>query len=114
MTKRDLLLWTGLLAGPAIWFLSFGANFSLAGWACALRCKPALYFVSAAALLVSAGSAWLAWAQWQQLGREHPGEAGGAIARSRTMAIGGVAISLLSGLLIAAQAIVETILGACD
>jgi hypothetical protein len=114
MTKRDWLLWAGLLTGPAIWFLSFGANFSLAGWACALRWKPALYVISLAAFMISAGSAWLAWGQWQQLGREYPGETGGAVARSRTMAIGGVAISALSCLLIVAQGIVESVLGACD
>jgi hypothetical protein len=114
MTKRDWLLWAAVLGGPAVWFVSFGANFSLAPWACALRWKPALYAITAVALLSAGSFGYLAWTQWQQLGRDLPGESGGAIARARTLAIGGIAISAFSCLLILAQGIVETVLGACE
>lgn len=112
--KRDAGLWLILLAGPAIWFLSFGANFALAPWACSLRWKPALYAVSAVALALTAGSGVLAWNGWRQLGRVYPGEAGGAIASSRALASGALLLNGMFFLVTLAQAIVELILGACE
>jgi hypothetical protein len=56
----------------------------------------------------------VAWSQWQKLGRELPGEGGGAVPRSRILAIGGVLLGALSFLLILAQAIVQTIMGDCS
>ena len=44
--KRDLALWTGFLAGPLVWFLSFGARWSLSGWVCAFQWKPALFVIA--------------------------------------------------------------------
>ncbi|HEY2018512.1 MAG TPA: hypothetical protein VGH38_33640 [Bryobacteraceae bacterium] len=112
--KRDAVLWLVLLAGPAIWLMSFGANFALAPWACTLRWKPALYGISAVALALTAGSAWVAWSQWQQLGGEYPGEAGGGVSSSRALASGALLLNGLFFLVIFAQAIVELILGACE
>ncbi len=112
--KRDLALWTGLLAGPVIWLLSFEANFALAPWACEFQAKLALYVVSIIALILAASSYLLAWRQWKELGKEWPGEAGGTLARSRVMAGGGVLTSALFFLVILAQSIPELILGACE
>ena len=41
--KHELALWTGFLAGPLVWMLSFGARWSLSGWVCAFQWKPALF-----------------------------------------------------------------------
>ena len=56
----------------------------------------------------------LAWTEWQRVGREMPGEAGGAIPRSRTMAMMGLVLCVFSIVLIVAQAIPEVILGVCE
>jgi hypothetical protein len=112
--KHDLALWTGFLAGPLVWLLSFGARWSLSGWVCAFHWKPALFVIAFVALLMVAGSGFLAWTEWQRVGREMPGEAGGAVARSRLLAMFGVALSALSLLLILSQAIPEIMLGACE
>jgi uncharacterized membrane protein YidH (DUF202 family) len=112
--KRDLMLWTALLAGPLIWFLSFGARWSLSGWVCAFHWKPALFVIAAVAVMLVAGAGTLAWTEWQRVGREMPGEAGGAIPRSRTMAMMGVALCVFSIVLIVAQAIPEVVLGGCE
>ncbi len=111
--QRETTLWLVLLAGPAIWFASQCANFALAPWACALQWKPALYGVSAAALVLTAGLALAAWSEWRRLGREFPGEAAGAVASERALASGGVLLNAMFFLVILAQAIAETILGAC-
>ncbi|HJT86422.1 MAG TPA: hypothetical protein VJ732_01170 [Bryobacteraceae bacterium] len=114
MRKHNFLLWLAVLTGPIVWLVSFGANFALAPWACALRWKPALYTVSAVALLITAGSGILAWNEWRQLGREFPGEAGGWLSSSRALATGGILLSAMFFLVIAAQTIVEGLLGACE
>jgi hypothetical protein len=42
-----------------------------------------------------------------------PGEGGGAVPRSRILAIGGILLGAMSFLLILAQAIVQAMLGEC-
>jgi hypothetical protein len=112
--KRNVLLWTGIFLGPLAWFLSFGTRWSLSGWVCALHWKPALFVIAIIGVIVAAGSGAIAWTEWQRIGREMPGEAGGAIPRSRYMALMGVVLSAFSILLIVAQTIPEVILGACQ
>ena len=112
--KQQRLLWLGALAGPLIWFASFGASFALAPWACTLRWTPALYIVSVAALALTAGAGLLSWNQWQQLGREYPGEAGGAVASSRALASGGVLLNGLFVLFILTQIVIDIMLGGCQ
>ncbi|MBZ5583291.1 MAG: hypothetical protein LAQ30_14005 [Acidobacteriia bacterium] len=112
--RRDAALWAAILAGPLVWFISMQANFALAPWACALQWTPALFGVSFVSLAITAGSGLLAWSEWQKLGRELPGESGGAVARGRAMALGGMILSAASFLVILAQTIPHVILGACE
>ncbi len=111
---RDFALWTGLLAGPIVWLISFEANFALAPWACVTQGKAALYAVSIGALVLSGGSGLLAWREWGDLGKQPPGDSEGTLPRSRIMALGGVLSSALFFLVILAQAIPEVMLKACD
>ena len=113
-TKRNLALWTGLLAGPVIWLCSFEANFALAPWACLFQAKLALYLVSIFALILCAASGVLAFKQWKAIGTEWPDDAGVALPRTRLMAMGGVALSASFFLVVLAQAIPEVVLGACE
>ena len=112
--KRDRLLWAGLLIGPIVFLTSFLINFALAPWACTFRWQPWLFVVSATALSITAASGWMAWRQWGQLGRQIPDDDAGVVPRARMMAFGGVLLSALCVLVIVAQAIVESILGACE
>lgn len=112
--KRATVLWLALLAGPAVWFTSLGANFALAPWACSLQWKPALFVVSLIALALTAASGFVAWKEWQRIGRDFPGEDGGDVASSRALASGGVLLSGMFFLVILTQGIVESVLGACQ
>jgi len=114
MKKHNFLLWTAIFAGPALWFLVLVTNFELPPWACALKWKPAFYTVSIVALALVAGSGMLARSEWRRVGREMPGEGGGAVARSRLMAFSGLILSGFSILLLLAQLIAESVLGACQ
>lgn len=106
---RDIILWFAVAIGPVAWFASFGSNWSL-GWVC----TPLKYILWAIALALTLAGAWMAWTQWQRAGRSLPGEAGGAIARTRAMALGGVLLNAASFLLILAQSMVSVLeAGAC-
>ncbi len=112
--RRNLALWTGVLAGPVLWLSSFEANFALAPWACIFQAKLALYLVSIAALVLCAASGMLAWFQWKAFGKEWAGEDASVVQRGRLMAIGGVFLSFGCMVIVFAQAIPELILGACE
>ncbi len=111
---RDRLLWIGIFTGPIVFLTSFLANFVMAPLACVWQWKPALFGVSLTALAITCGSAAIAWRQWTELGRRNPEDGEGAVPRARIMAFGGVGLSLLFILVIVAQGIVESILGACE
>jgi hypothetical protein len=112
--NRDLLLWTTIIGGPAIWMLSFGALFSLVTWACSFHWKPALYVITLISLLLTTGLGWLAWAEWRKLGVVWPDQHGNVVVRARMLAISGVLLNAAASLLILWQGIVEIILGACE
>jgi hypothetical protein len=112
--KRDLALWIGILAGPIVWLLSLEANFALVPWACVFQAKLALHIVSIVALILAASAGVLAWRQWKNLGKEWPGSGGGALPRSRVMAVGGVLMSAMFFLVILAQAMPTVLLSACE
>lgn len=114
MTRRDLALWTGILAGPIVWLTSFEALFALNPWACIFQTKVTMYSVSIVALALSLAAGVLAWREWRVLGSQMPGQGGDTLSRSRIMAFGGMILSTFSCLLIVAQAIPELILGACQ
>ncbi len=112
--KRDGMLWAAVLIPPTVWFLSFGARFVLAPWACAWNSKAALFGVAIAAFLLAALPGILAWDQWDKLGRQWAGEAAGAEPRWRVLATAAIVISAVSCLLIVAQTIADGVLGACQ
>ena len=112
--KRDTVLWFAILAPPFVWFVNLCTAFFLNPWVCAFRWKPVLFAVFAVSLLVCAVFAGVGWVQWQRLGRELPGEGGGAEPRARMMAISGFGLSSMAFLVILAQAISPVMLGACQ
>jgi hypothetical protein len=112
--SRDTVLWTCLLAPPAIWFLAMETNFVLTPWACAFGWKLAMIIVSVVGLVLTALLSFTAYGQWRALGTEFPGDAGGAISRARIMAILGGLIAAFAFLVILAQLIPVMMMGACQ
>jgi hypothetical protein len=113
-TTRDLLLWIGVLAGPMLWLFSFEAKLYWNTWTCASQTKVALFLVALVAFLLTAGAGLLAWRQWNELGKQSPGEAGNALERSRLMALGGLVFSAGFCMVIVAQAIPDMLLEVCQ
>jgi len=112
--NRDLILWTAIAGGPVAWMLSFGANWSIAWWACIWQWTPGQFVISVVAMLISLACAYVAWREWRQVGAATPGEAGGAIPRTRALAIGGMMLSAGSFLLMLSQTLVTILMGACQ
>jgi hypothetical protein len=59
--RRELALWTGILAGPIVFLFLLEANYVLAYVACETRQKWFLHLTTAVALGVVAGAGWVAW-----------------------------------------------------
>jgi len=107
-------LLTGVLLAPAAWAVHQQTNYALAGSACAAGAKWRLYGVTVAALAVIALGGVVAWRSWATAGRTWPTGAGGPVERSRFLAAVGVLGSALFFLVVAAQGVVDVVLGACD
>lgn len=95
--KQDLILWLYVLIGPAVWFASMEANFALAPLAPADQ--VVLLVISLVALVIMAGSTYLAWTAWRRATK------GQAIGSRQALSAGGFWLSGLFFLVILAQAI---------
>ncbi len=112
--NRTLALWISVLAGPIVWLCTFQARFTWVPWACTFQAKLVLYLIALLGLLLNGGAALMAWRQWKEMGAVVPGEEGGALPRSRFMALTGIVFSAAFSLVIVAQTIPELILGSCE
>ena len=112
--KGLLALWAGILLPPCAWFLHQQLSYMLVPWACVTGRQFILYAVTLATLLLAIGGGLVARHSWRRLGRDRADGAGGVVARSRFMAVGGVLSSALFSLVIVAQGIPSFILNACE
>jgi hypothetical protein len=112
--SKNLALWTGVLAGPIVWLLSFEAKFALAPWACTFQSEAALYSIAIAALILCAASAVLSWQEWRTLGSQSNNEAEDASARGNFMALGGIVLSAGFFIVVLAQWLPDLMLRACE
>jgi hypothetical protein len=107
------LLWIAVLSGPAAWAFNQLVGYALVKPSCAGGSLLPLTLVSAIALAIAAAGLSIAWSSLVKLrGAE---ETGGRLEdRSYFMALGGVALNLLLGLLIATAAISPLFLSPCE
>jgi hypothetical protein len=82
-------------------------------WACGVGKQPAMHLVPIVCLLVAIGAGLLARRDWLRLGRGVEDGAATVDSRARFLALGGMAISALSALVIAAQWLAIFVFGAC-
>jgi hypothetical protein len=112
--RRNLILWTGCLAGPVAWFLQLEATYALTSRACAGKSRLGLHLLSLLCLLLVAAGSWAAWRGWSAGGREWPsGSDEGMISRARFMGVLGLMACLLCTVIICAQWIAVAILDPC-
>jgi hypothetical protein len=106
--------WIGILGGPLVWLVFLQLNYMLAPSACLSQNKVMLGIVTVVALFGTVAPAFAAWRAWHHTGATGQTEEGGAIGRSRFMALSGIGLSALFALVVLASAIPIIFLGACD
>jgi hypothetical protein len=109
-----LALWAGLLAGPMSFLLNLLFSYMLVPWVCSTGHLFALHLVAFCALLLTAAGGFAAWRAWQRTGKRWPDGEGGAIPRSRFMAVMGMLLSGMFFLVILALGIPNFILNPCQ
>jgi len=108
-----LSLTLGIVAGPIAVLANEELIYVTNMWACGTGRQLAMHVVPIICLLVTLGAGLLAWRDWDRVGRGIEDEAATIDSRSRFLALGGMAISALSALLILAQWLAIFVFGAC-
>jgi len=104
--KLDLMLWTGVLAGPIGWLLQFQARYSLVDWACSAGKTYVLHVISLGFLAIALGSGFLSLRLWRSVGCKWPSDSqDGRAARVTFLSSLGVLTSGMFSLVIVAQAL---------
>jgi MFS family permease len=103
MRPRDLLLWVALFAGPLAWFVDLVVSYALSPPAHHRSSVIGPWLVGAAAFAVAIGAGLLALALLRQL--PPADRAGPRARRARFMALGAIALSAVSALLVLATAV---------
>lgn len=106
--------WVGMFLAPAAFFAHLQVRYVLVPWACATNGQLWIHVVGALALAIAVVGAFAAWRTWQSAGREEPGEAGGAIPRTRMLGVVGLGMSLMFALVLLGQWTGAFFLSACQ
>ncbi|HET7322116.1 MAG TPA: hypothetical protein VFI96_06450, partial [Longimicrobiaceae bacterium] len=101
-TRRLVLLWAGVLTGPAVFLIQLQVNYTLVTLACS-RARPWLHLSAITALLLTLGAGAIAWRDWRYTGGGWPGDGGGTVPRSRWLSMLGMLMSALFALVLLVQ-----------
>lgn len=108
-----LSLSLGVLVGPIAVLVNEELIYVTNMWACGMEKQPVMHVVPIICLLVTIGAGLLARRDWIRVGRGIEEAAATVDSRTRFLALGGMAISALSALLILAQWLAIFVFGAC-
>ena len=108
-----LSLSVGVLLGPVAALVNEELIYVTNMWACGTGNHFAMHLVAFICLAVVVGAGFLAWTDWVRVGRGTEDEAATVDARSRFLALTGMAVSALSALVILAQWLAVFVFGAC-
>lgn len=108
-----LSLTLGIVVGPIAVLVNEELIYVTNMWACGTGKQLAMHVVPIICLVVTIGAGVLSFRDWDRLGRGVEDEAATVDSRSRFLALGGMAISSLSALLILAQWLAIFVFGAC-
>ena len=95
--------WVGLFLAPAAFFAHLQIRYVLVPWACATNGQLWIHVVDVLALALALLGAFVAWRTWQLAGRDKPGEAAGAVPRTRMMGVMGLGASFMFALVLLGQ-----------
>ena len=95
--------WIGFFLAPAAFFAHLQLTYVLVPWACVRNGELWIHLAGALSVVLAAVGAYVAWRTWQSGGRQEPGEAGGAMPRTRLLGVLGLGLSLMFALLLMGQ-----------
>jgi uncharacterized membrane protein len=93
----------GWILGPVIALLNQQLIYAANMYACGRNLQHASHVIPALCLAVTLGAGWQAWRDWKISGAGVEDEEATVAARSRFIAMGGMAISAFSSLVVIAQ-----------
>lgn len=111
--KREALQMLLVLAPPVVWFLHQQTSYMVTPSACEARAEWWLHLVTAVALLLVAGSTFLAWAEHQRLPKEPTDEGDTVATRSRFLTASGIGSGVFFAIVIVATELPNWFMGAC-
>ena len=106
--------WIGLFLAPAVFFAHLQITYVLVPWACVRDGEAWIHLAGALSVALAALGAYVALLTWQRAGREDPGEARGAVPRTRLLGVLGLGLSLMFALLLLGQWVTAFFLSACQ
>ena len=103
----------GFILPPAAWLLHVGASFALADYVCGSGADWLPHIVTLAALAIALTGGFLAWRNWHDTGEDTNPDQGGTLARSKFLAIAGLAAAAFFSLAILAAEYPNWVLDPC-
>ena len=104
----------GLLLPPLAWLLDMQVSYSLVKWACANDRQWILFVMPACSLTLIAATTLMSWQTLRHTDLSARDEGGRPIHRSHLLAVSGLALSILFGLLIFISLVPRALLSPCE
>jgi hypothetical protein len=108
-----VLLWLSIISGPFAWSLNQLIGYALVKPVCAADTPFALTALAAGTLGIALLGAWTGWGLFRELRDAHP-KGGRPEDRSQMLAIMGIGLNLLLGLLILVSGVQPFFLSPCE
>ena len=104
----------GLLLPPLAWLLDMQVSYSLVKWACAQDRQWILFVMPACSLTLTAATTLMSWRTLRQRTHSWGGEEGSSLDSSHLVAVSGLAMSILFGVLILVSLVPRALLSPCE
>lgn len=104
----------GFLLAPFAWLLDLEVSYALVGWACENDRREVLWLVPLASLSMIALAGWMSWSCWRTLRGNADLEGGRMEDRSYFLAVSGLAMTAVFGLLVFTSLVPRFLLSPCE
>lgn len=108
------LLLGGFLLGPLAWFLDLQVSYAIVKWTCRTDAKGVLLLIPLASLALTAGGGWMSWSCWKELRHDARPDGDGLEDPRHLLAVLGLGMNVLFGLLILASLAPRILLSPCE
>lgn len=109
-----LMMAAGILLAPFAWLLDMQISYSMVKWACEHDRREVLLALPIGSLTLIGVGGWLCWSAWTRLRGEAHESGGRPIDRSYLLALSGLALNALFGLLILTSLVPRYFLSPCE